>query len=82
MLLELEFKESNQHIDFTYEEFLFISDSGGTYEGDYTITPKIDAQTMATKGLVMREDVTVKAIPFYNVSNTSGGSTVYIAKEI
>ena len=55
---------------------------GDPYMGAYTVTPKVDAQGMATKGKVMTEDVTIEAIPFYEVSNTSGGNTVFIAKEI
>ena len=55
---------------------------GQVYEGEYTITPKIDAQTMPTKDKVLTNDVTVKAIPFFNVSNTSGGNTVYIGTEV
>lgn len=52
------------------------------YEGEYEITPTVDAQTMPTKDRLMEDDVTIKSIPFFEVSNTSGGSTVYIAKEI
>jgi hypothetical protein len=55
---------------------------GDPYDGDYEVTPKVDAQTMPTKGMVMEEDVTIKSIPFFDVSNMSGGTTVYIAKEI
>ena len=55
---------------------------GNPFDGDYTVTPKVDSQTMPTKGRIMLDDVTIKAIPFFNVSNNSGGSTVYIAKEI
>lgn len=55
---------------------------GELYQGAYDVTPKVDPQTMATKGKVMNDDVTIKAIPFFEVSNTSGGNTVYIAKEI
>ncbi len=49
------------------------------YEGDYKVTPRVDAQTLPTADKTMREDLTVKAIPVYNVSNTAGGSTFYIA---
>lgn len=59
-----------------------VHGSGDTYKGDYTITPKVNAQQMPTKGKIMADDVTVKEIPFFNVSNTSGGSTVYIGKEV
>ena len=55
---------------------------GDLYEGDYTITPKVTGQTMATKDKTMTEDVTIKSIPFFKVSNTSGGNTVYIANEV
>lgn len=55
---------------------------GEPYEGDYSVTPKVDAQTMATKGKVMMDDVLIRSIPFFNVSNTSGGNTVYIGNEV
>lgn len=55
---------------------------GDLYEGDYEVTPKVTGQTMATKDKVLTEDVKIKAIPFFNVSNTSGGNTVYIANEV
>lgn len=52
------------------------------YEGDYEITPTVDGMTLETKQRYMTDDVTIKAIPFYEVSNTSGGNTIYIADEI
>lgn len=52
------------------------------YEGPYSVTPKVEAQTLATAEKYMTDDVTVNAVPFYAVSNNYGGSTVYIAKEI
>lgn len=55
---------------------------GEPYEGDYSVTLKVDAQTMATKGKVMMDDVLIRSIPFFNVSNTSGGNTVYIGNEV
>lgn len=52
------------------------------YEGDYEVTPKVSEQKLPTAMKLLEEDVTIKSIPFFNVGNTSGGSTVYIAKEI
>lgn len=52
------------------------------YEGDYEVTPQVEGQELKTKHLYMTEDVTIHAIPFFEVSNTSGGNTVYIANEI
>lgn len=55
---------------------------GDPYQGEYVVTPKTDAQTLPTKGKVMTDNVTVNEIPFFEVNNTSGGSTVFIAKEM
>lgn len=52
------------------------------YKGPYSVTPKVEAQTLATAEKYMDGDVTVHAVPFYAVSNDRGGNTVYIAKEI
>lgn len=52
------------------------------YKGDYIVTPTVDGQVLATAQKLMVDDMTIKAIPFYKVSNNTGGSTVYIAKEI
>lgn len=52
------------------------------YEGDYIVTPKVAQQTLPTAQKLMEADVLVKAIPFFNTSNTSGGSTVYIGNEV
>lgn len=48
------------------------------YEGEYTITPSVKEQTMQTKNKTMTNDVTIKAIPYAEVTNNSGGSTVTI----
>lgn len=60
-----------------------ISTSGVTeqYAGNYTVIPKLDQQVLKTKQKVMTDDLTVKGIPVYEVSNISGGTTFYIAKE-
>ena len=62
---------------------LGISTSGVTeqYEGDYTVIPKVTAQTLETKKKVMTDDLKITEIPVYEVTNNQGGMTVYIAKE-
>lgn len=42
------------------------------YTGAYTVTPKMMEQRLATKQKRMTDDVTVQAIPYYEVSNESG----------
>lgn len=49
------------------------------YSGSYEVTPAADAQTLETAKKLMTGDVTVGAIPYSEVSNNSGGTTVTIA---
>lgn len=48
------------------------------YEGEYTIIPSVEEQTMQTKNKTMTNDVTIMAIPYAEVSNSTGGKTVTI----
>ena len=52
------------------------------YDGSYSVTPLTEAQTLKTAEKYMEDDVKVKAIPVYEVSNTAGGTTVYIGTEV
>lgn len=55
---------------------------GEPYEGPYEVTPRVEAQTLPTAKKLMREDVSVRAIPYFDVSNPAGGNTIYIANEV
>lgn len=48
------------------------------YVGEYNVTPKIEQQVLSTNDKLMSDDVTVKGIPFYEVSNPQGGTTFII----
>lgn len=52
------------------------------YEGEYEVTPSVQAQTLSTAGKLLQDDITITEIPFAEVSNTSGGTTVTIGKEV
>lgn len=55
--------------------------SGGSaplYAGPYEVTPIPEEQRLNTSGRLMTDDVTIKEIPYFDVGNTAGGSTVYI----
>lgn len=53
------------------------------YDGEYVVTPSTeDAVTLQTAQKLMDADVHVKKIPFYDVTNNQGGSTVYIGTEV
>lgn len=49
------------------------------YEGEYTVTPKVDPQTVPTAQKYMTEDMKVKAIPFAQAKNLANGITITIA---
>lgn len=48
------------------------------YKGNYEVTPAITAQVLETARKVMRDDVTVKEIPYAEVTNPAGGTTIII----
>lgn len=52
------------------------------YEGEYNVIPKAyEEQVLQTKEKTLLENVTVQKVPFYEISNAGGGTTVYIAEE-
>jgi hypothetical protein len=48
------------------------------YEGSYEVTPDSEQQTMTTKNKLMTNDVTIQPIPYYEVENSQGGTTIII----
>lgn len=84
MKIDVRFSETSQHFSPRFGEINTVTKyiGGEAYEGNYVVVPKVEAQTMATKNKVMVDDVTIKSIPFFNVSNTSGGQTVFIGNEV
>ena len=55
-----------------------VAVEGDPYSGEYTVTPKVEAQTMPTKSKLMLDDVTIEAIPYAEVSNSTNGKTITI----
>lgn len=53
------------------------------YRGEYVVVPKAETETvLETANKIMRDDVTVLKIPYYETSNLGGGYTVFIADEV
>lgn len=48
------------------------------YDGAYIVDPDFVGKTLGTRNKLMRDDVTVNPIEVSEVSNLSGGKTVYI----
>ena len=54
-----------------------------TYDGEITIIPQVEnTQTLKTAGKYLEQDVQVKEIPQYSVSNDAGGTTFLIGNEL
>ena len=54
-----------------------------TYEGMYTITPSsTDEQVLPTEYRVLKDDIVVQKIPYYETTNIQNGLTAYIAEEV
>ena len=51
------------------------------YDGSYNVTPKLETQILETKQKFMKNNVTIKEVPVFRTTNSSGGTTVYIAKK-
>lgn len=82
--LDVDFHTRNEQIKVDFEHFQIVSDHAGVeyYKGDYTVTPKIEKQELATRQKFLAENVKIKEIPFFEVSNLEGGQTVFIGKEL
>ena len=52
------------------------------YSGAYEVIPKTEAQTLQTKDKKMIDDVSVHAIPYYEVGNDADGTTVIIGDDL
>lgn len=49
------------------------------YTGEYEVTPKIDEETVLdTAHKVLSDNVTVREVPMYEVTNEAGGNTLII----
>lgn len=82
MVIDIELLTTPKVIELDLELGTIVYEGGGPpYEGEYDVTPKIGEQTLPTKNKTMKEDVTVYAIPYSEVSNPEGGETVNIAFE-
>lgn len=61
---------------------LTLSNQISSFDGDYTITPKAHSeQELECQGFVMRENVLVLKVPYWETSNLQDGLTVYIAED-
>lgn len=76
------FSEENEVFPVEFQDLYFTERSYEFFEGPYYVTPMVSEQSLETKDKLMKENVEVAAIPFFQVSNPSGGSTIFIGDEV
>lgn len=78
--LTVGFESSEQNINADFGEIQFIEVDKETeiYNGAYSVTPKAYEQQLETENRKMTNNVTVKEIPYFEVSNSAGGNTLNI----
>lgn len=81
MKLNVKFTENAKRFRSRFSETTVITIEKGVdyYDGEYEVIPTVESQSLPTAKKTMKEDLTVCAIPVFNVSNDTGGSTFYIA---
>lgn len=76
------FNGMQSHIKVRFDYFQQVMITPDAYEGNYTVVPKAEAQELLTKKKYMDDNVTITAIPYFDVANPSGGQTIYIGSEV
>lgn len=66
--------EERINLDFVLEEGSDVP----KYSGEYVVIPKTTAQELETTNKVLSHNVEVKAIPYSQTTNLSGGYTAII----
>ncbi len=79
--VEIEVREIQPVVEMELRDV--VVQAGGeaipVYEGAYEVTPRVNGPVvLPTKDKRMKDDVTVKKIPQYEVSNAAGGKTLTI----
>lgn len=75
MEIKIRVEENKPNIDIALKEVVTVYQND-FYEGEYTIIPSIEEQSMNTKDKLLKENVTIEAIPYYETSNVSGKTVI------
>ena len=76
---QVEIDASKKDLEFESSYSVYIE--GEISDGDYEVTPKVDAQSLPTATKVMLQDVQINKIPYFETSNEYG-NTIYIGSEV
>lgn len=73
----LMFESTEEKIDINFSESYMLPEHE-KYEGTYIVIPQSKEQVLPTSNKYLIDDVTIKEIPYYEVSNDAGGKTITI----
>ena len=78
--LDAKLNETDERVGANFGEVQTVTEyvGGELYQGEYEITPKVEAQTLLTAKKVLERNVTIKKIPYAEVQNNANGKTVTI----
>lgn len=79
---DLKIGNDKENFEFLYDTLYEVDKDYDAYLGEYEVVPAIKQQQLDTKDKLMKKDVVISAIPFFETSNDEGGNTVYIGKEL
>ena len=83
-LHKVSFEKSTHTFNVAVDETVYVDRvvDCEVYEGEYEVTPKVNSQQLHTANKLLEEDLKIREIPKYSVSNPAGGNTIYIASEV
>lgn len=85
MFFKVEFNESTQRVPVKFGQIHTVTDTPENveiYDGNYEVIPKAEeGQTLQTAQKYMTQNVSVHKIPYYEIDNAAGGTTVYIGTD-
>lgn len=79
---DLKIGNDKETFEFLYDTLYEVDKDYDAYLGKYQVVPAVKKQQLDTKDKLMKKDVVISAIPFFETSNDEGGNTVYIGKEL
>lgn len=71
-VFNLEFEEESKEFCLNFGEIQIVHTDYDPYPGPYVVIPKRRDQILTTNGKNMEDDVTVKEVPWTEVSNPTG----------
>ena len=77
-MIGLQIEKNTVPIELEVKEYIgaYTPEGIETYDGDYTVIPKVSGQNMQTKNKMMKNNVTIEQIPFHEFSNETGTTVV------